>query len=101
MTKISTLKNRWMKEKGFKEAFEESRVEFELARKLIEARIQSGLTQEDLAKIMDTNQSTVARLESGKSLPSMRTLKKFAEATNSVIDIQFKPLKPIRQRATA
>ena len=101
MTKISTLKNRWMKEEGFKEAFEESRVEFELARKLIEARIQSGLSQEDIAKIMNTSQSTVARLESGKDLPSMRTLKKFADATNSVIDIQLKPLRPSKQRVAA
>jgi transcriptional regulator with XRE-family HTH domain len=101
MTKIATLKNRWMKEKGFKAAYEESQAEFELARKLIEARIQSGLSQEDIAELMDTSQSAVARLESGKTLPSMRTLQKFAVATNSAIEIHFKPLKVTKQRATA
>lgn len=101
MTKIVTLKNRWMKEEGFKEAYEESHAEFELARQLIEARMQCGLSQEDLAEIMDTSQSTVARLESGKTLPSMRTLKRFAEATNSEIQIQFRPLKPTKHRAIA
>jgi transcriptional regulator with XRE-family HTH domain len=101
MTKIATLKNRWMKEEGFKKAYEESQAEFELARKLIQARIQSGLSQEDVAELMETSQSTVARLESGKTLPSMRTLKKFAEATNSAIEIQFRPLKPSKLRATA
>jgi len=101
MTKITTLKKRWTQEKGFKETYEASHAEFELARKLIRARIQSGLSQEDVAEIMKTSQSTVARLESGKKLPSMRTLQKFAEATNSVIDIQFKPSKTVKHRAFA
>jgi len=101
MTKIATLKKRWMKEEGFKEAYEESQAEFDLARKLIQARIQSGLSQEDVAELMDTSQSTVARLESGKTLPSMRTLKKFAKATNSTVEIQFRSLKPSKLRASA
>ncbi len=93
MTKISTLHKRWMKTPGYKGAFEESRIEFELAHALIEARIKSGLSQEELANRMHTSQSTIARLESGLSLPSMRTLTKFAEATNSEIQIQLKPMK--------
>jgi len=32
---------------------------------------------------MHTTQSTIARLESGRSLPSMRTLARYAEATGS------------------
>jgi transcriptional regulator with XRE-family HTH domain len=40
---------------------------------------------------MGTSQSTIARLESGASMPSMRTLAKFALATNSQLQIFFKP----------
>jgi transcriptional regulator with XRE-family HTH domain len=101
MTKIATLKNRWMKEEGFKEAYEESQAEFELARQLIEARVQNGLSQDELAELMETSQSTIARLESGKAMPSMKTLRRFAKATNSEVQILFKPIKAIKQRAVA
>jgi DNA-binding XRE family transcriptional regulator len=92
MTQITKLHKRWLKTPGYKEAFDESRVEFELARHLIQARIKSGLSQVELATKMGTSQSTIARLESGSSMPSMRTLKKYAEATNSQLQIMFKPL---------
>ena len=92
MTQITTLHKRWLKTPGYKEAFDESRIEFELARHLIQARIKCGLSQEELAAQMGTSQSTIARLESGTSMPSMRTLKKFAEATNSQLQIVFKPI---------
>jgi transcriptional regulator with XRE-family HTH domain len=101
MTKLSTLHKRWLKTPGYKEAYEESRLEFELAKELIEARVKSGLSQEELATRMNTSQSAIARLESGSSLPSMRSLAKFAEATNSEIQIHFKPSKPKKHKAAA
>jgi transcriptional regulator with XRE-family HTH domain len=93
MTKISTLHDHWMKTPGYQEAFEESHAEFELARQLIEARTKSGLSQEEIASRMGTSQSAVARLESGSTLPSMRTLSRYARATNCEISIRLKPLK--------
>ena len=92
MTKITALHNRWLKTPDYKKEFDASKMEFELARHLIQARIQSGLSQEQLAAKMGTSQSTIARLESGSSMPSMRTLTKFARATNSQLQILFKPL---------
>ena len=101
MTKITTLHQRWMKTPGYKNAYEESRIEFELARQLIEARIKSGLSQEELAEKMGTSQSSIARLESGTSMPSMRTLNKFAKATNCQLQIQFKPVRSGKIRVAA
>ena len=101
MSKITTLHQRWLKSPGYKEALEESQAEFELARQLIETRIKSGLSQEQLASKMGTSQSTIARLESGASMPSIRTLTKFAQATNSQLQILFKPSKPAKVRAPA
>jgi hypothetical protein len=46
MSKITTLHKHWLNTPGYKEAFEESRVEFEMARQLIETRIKSGLSQD-------------------------------------------------------
>ncbi|MHB8787744.1 MAG: helix-turn-helix domain-containing protein [Thauera sp.] len=37
----------------------------------------------ELAERMHTTQSTIARLESGRTMPSMRTLARYAEATGS------------------
>lgn len=101
MTKISTLHKRWLKEQSYKKAYEESSIEFEIAKEIIEARIKSGLSQEELATLMETSQSAIARLESGTSLPSMRTLAKLAKATNSQIQIHFKQVKPIKQKMAA
>ena len=63
--------------------------EFALARAVIEARIAANLTQAQLARKMSTTQSAVARLESGKSLPSTKTLERLAEATGTRLRITF------------
>jgi transcriptional regulator with XRE-family HTH domain len=38
---------------------------------------------------MGTSQSTIARLESGQTLPSTKTLIRFAEATGSKIQVRL------------
>lgn len=57
--------------------------EFEISAELIRARLRAGLSQAELAARMGTSQSAVARLESGQTLPSTKTLLRFAEATGS------------------
>jgi DNA-binding XRE family transcriptional regulator len=57
--------------------------EFALARELIAARVRAGFTQAQLAQRMGTTQSAIARLESGAQLPSVKTLLRFAKATDS------------------
>jgi predicted transcriptional regulator len=71
----------------YAQAYADMEEEFQLARELIKARIRSGLTQKQLAEKMGTTQSSVARLESGSSLPSIRSLKRYAYATGSKIRI--------------
>ena len=44
---------------------------------------RAGMTQAELAQRMSTTQSTIARLESGRMMPSMRTFARYAQATNS------------------
>ena len=55
--------------------------EFEIASELLRARLRAGLSQAELAARMGTSQSTIARLESGQTLPSTKTLLRFAQAT--------------------
>ncbi|HEX7729730.1 MAG TPA: helix-turn-helix transcriptional regulator [Terracidiphilus sp.] len=63
--------------------------EFAIAAELIRARAGAGLSQAELAERMGTSQSAIARLESGRSLPSAKTLIRFAEATGSKIQLRL------------
>ena len=64
---------------------------------VIDARNRAGLTQQALARKMGTTQPVVARLESGRTRPSMRTLERLAKATGSRLLIRFEPRE--RKRA--
>ncbi|OZB75063.1 MAG: transcriptional regulator [Halothiobacillus sp. 14-55-98] len=83
MNAIDELEARLFANPEVKASFDELDPEYTLARELIAARVRAGLTQTQLAERMNTTQSTIARLESGKSLPSLRTLQRIAKATNS------------------
>ena len=63
--------------------------EFAFVDALIQARSDAGMTQEQVARAMGTTQAVVARLESGRAMPSTRTLKRFADATGTRLRIQF------------
>jgi ribosome-binding protein aMBF1 (putative translation factor) len=78
---FGTLKSEWMKDEELKEAYTSLEIEYEIALGLIKARKKSGLTQKEIASRMGTTQSVIARLESGKMLPSVKTLSRYAEAT--------------------
>lgn len=93
MTKRRTVKDlhsAWLSKPGYAKAHTELEQEFQIASAVIEARMKAQLTQAQLAKRMDTTQTAVARLESGKTLPSTRTLKRVAEATGLQMTIGFK-----------
>ena len=91
MTSVGELHNAWNQDPEYRRAYEELEAEFRLARALIEARTSAGLTQEQLAERMNTTQSAVARLESGRASPSTRTLEKFAQSTGTRLQISFEP----------
>jgi ribosome-binding protein aMBF1 (putative translation factor) len=61
--------------------------EFQIARILIRARSRSGLTQKQVAERMGTTQSVIARMESGKPTPSVKSLQRYAQATGCKMKI--------------
>ncbi|SEB22378.1 helix-turn-helix transcriptional regulator [Paraburkholderia sartisoli] len=83
MTDLATLKTRLLADPKTRAEYDAQSPEFAIARELVAARVRAGLTQEQVAEKMQTTQSTIARMESGRSLPSMRTLARYAEATGS------------------
>jgi ribosome-binding protein aMBF1 (putative translation factor) len=63
--------------------------QFEVISALIRTRIETGLTQKELAQKLGTKQSAIARLESGNSNPSIGFLQKLAQAMNMKLTIKF------------
>jgi ribosome-binding protein aMBF1 (putative translation factor) len=91
MARIADLHKKWMKEPKYRKAYEVLEKEFALASAVIDARNHAGLTQQALARKMGTTQPVVARLESGRTRPSMRTLERLAAAIGSRLLIRFEP----------
>ena len=89
MSKVSDLHEKWGRDPEYQAAYDALQPEFELARSLIKARMGAGLTQAQLAERMETTQSVVARLESGRVHPSTRTLEKVAQSTGTKLRISF------------
>jgi ribosome-binding protein aMBF1 (putative translation factor) len=91
MTRVNHLHQKWMKDPKYRKAHEALAPEFDIAHAVIDARVHAGLTQEQLAQRMDTTQSVIARLESGRTHPSTQTLERLAAATGTRLKISFEP----------
>ena len=86
--KMADVKKELLKDEEFRAAFVQLEDEFALAAQLIEARKKAHMTQAEVACRMETTQSVVARLESGQPLPSLRSLKRYAQAVNGKVQIR-------------
>jgi len=98
MTRVSELHKKWTKKPGYRKVHQALEEEFVWAGAMIEARGRAGLTQEELARKMGTTQPVIARLESGRTRPSLRTLERLAAATDSRLLVSFKPVEGRRAR---
>jgi ribosome-binding protein aMBF1 (putative translation factor) len=96
MTKVSELHRKWSEDPKYRKAHAELSPEFELARAVLQARSHAGLTQEQLARRMETTQSVIARLESGRVRPSTQTLARLAAATGTRLRIRFESADAVR-----
>ena len=83
------LKARLLANPKVKAEYDALAPEFEISAELVKARRRAGLSHAELAARMGTSQSTIARLESGQSLPSTKTLLRFARATGSRFQVRL------------
>jgi len=89
---MAQKKSELMEDPAFKVAYESKEIMFSIAMEAIKARKEAHLTQTDVAQAMETKQSTIARLESGRAVPTLKTLDKFAKATGKRLRISFEPV---------
>lgn len=88
---VDELHKEWMKSPAYRREYAALEEEFSLTAALIGARSRAGLTQAQVAQRMKTTQAVVARLETGGSKPSTRTLENYAKATGNRLRISFEP----------
>ena len=67
--------------------------EFNLARQVITLRETCGLTQREFAAKVGMKQSQLARIESGKQIPKLKTLSKLAAVAGYELEVSLVPIK--------
>ena len=79
-----------MKDPEFAAEYERTRPEYAVMRALIGARIESNMTQKELAKKTGIRQSNISRIENGTSSPTVDTLQRLAAGMGKKLCIEFR-----------
>lgn len=73
----------------FANYFDEGYEAFKINALLKQARESAGLTQDDMAKRLDTKKSTISRIENHASDIKLSTLENFARALNKKLEVRL------------
>lgn len=92
---MSTRVNEWfegweerqMRDPEFRAAGEKLEPAYQVAR----LRNMRGLTQKEVAALVGTKQSSIARLESGKAQPRLSFLRRVVEALDGELEVRIAP----------
>jgi ribosome-binding protein aMBF1 (putative translation factor) len=80
------------KRAGFRRMVEEEKLNAQVARLIYDARTRAGLTQQELADLVNTTQPVIARLEDADyEGHSLSMLRRIAEALDRRVQIQLLP----------
>ena len=91
MARFNQPYRKWRKDGEYRTSFDAIEAESALAEAIAGARARAGLTQEEVAQRMRTTQGNIARMEAGRTMPSTRTLNRFALAVGATLTISFEP----------
>lgn len=83
--KIEVANKKLYNRKDVLESAKKSRLKFEIADMVFEARLKKGITQLELANRVGTKQPGISRIEAGEKLPSISFLEKIAEALDTTL----------------
>lgn len=78
-----------MDDPDFKAEYEAMRPDYEAIRAVIAARLESNMTQAELAEKTGIRQSNISRIESGTSSPTVDTLARIAAGLGKKLKIEF------------
>ncbi len=77
----------------FRKEYEALQPEYEIKRAMIQARMNSGMTQKQLAEKTGIAQADISKLENGNANPSLRTLQRLASGMGMQVKLEFVPVK--------
>ncbi len=89
---VKTLRNKlaqYENDPEFQAELAKLEPEMKIIELMVQARKQAGLSQRELARRMGKPQSTIARIESGTQMPTIRTLFSVAKATGTELDMRL------------
>jgi DNA-binding XRE family transcriptional regulator len=92
MKSLKDIKRELLEDPATRAEYEQQAAEFDMAHELIAARARAGMTQSDVAALMGTTQSAIARLEGGNRAPSLRTVQRYAQAVGARAVVRIEPL---------
>ena len=84
---FSKVRRDLLRDKQVKQSYDDTQLKYEIIRKVLDARIKTGLTQMELAKRVGTTQSAIARFESGTGNPTLSFVQKVTRALNTEVKI--------------
>jgi DNA-binding XRE family transcriptional regulator len=82
---------------AFPELVEAARERRRVLRHLAEERSRLGLTQTEVAALMGTSQSSVARVEAGRADVKLSTVERYAASLGRKIEWRLTGAKPLRR----
>ena len=92
MTNYDKYVEEQLKDPEFKAEYDALEPEFAIIHAMIDARKKTGLTQKQLAERTGMAQGDISKIENGNANPSLRTLKRLAEAMDMKLKLEFEPI---------
>ena len=78
-----------LKDPEFKAGYDALEPEFSLIKALMDARLEKGLTQKELAEMTGISQGDISRIERGTANPSIKTIQRLATSLDKKVQILF------------
>ncbi len=72
--------NKQLEDSDFRKGWDEMEPEYQIMKAMIAARMDTGITQQQLSEKTGINQSNLSRIENGNGNPSVSTLHRIASA---------------------
>ena len=96
---FSQFREKALKNEEVRKEYEAISLAYDLRKKLIALRKEAGLTQSELAEILETQKSNISRLENANSSssPKLSTIEQYAKAVGYKVEINFIPIKTSAQ----
>ena len=90
-TKFKDFLKEQLEDDDFRREYEALELETAIIQTFINAHRMSGITQQQLSEKTGISKSTIIKIENGRIIPSIQTLKRLAEGMGMKLKLEFQP----------